>query len=81
MAVKDLFSNRQIDAVSDYLSAIDLITNEKLCGLYCDILGIDYIMLRERILARLSMDPGYTHEEIFSAVSKYKPVIKELRAV
>jgi hypothetical protein len=77
LALKDMFSNRQIDTVSDYLSAIDLITNEILCGSYCDILGIDYPLFRKRMIARLNMNPKYTREEIFSAISKYKPVIKE----
>jgi hypothetical protein len=72
MAIKDMFSCRQIDTISDYLSAIDLITNESLCGLYCDVLGIDYTLFRDRIITRLKMNPKYTHEEIFSVISEYK---------
>jgi hypothetical protein len=80
MALRDMFSSRQIDDVSSYLSAIDLIANENLCGCYCDILGVDYAVFRERIIARLNENPRYTREELCDAVSKYKPVIKELGA-
>jgi hypothetical protein len=80
LALKDMFSNRQIDDISDYLSAIDLIINERLCGVYCDILGVDYSLFRERVITGLNMNPKYTREEIFSAISRYRPVIKEAGA-
>jgi hypothetical protein len=80
MALKDMFSIRQLDDVSSYLSAIDLIANERLCGCYCDMVGVDYAVFRQRVIARLNENPRYTREELRDAVSKYKPVIKELGA-
>jgi hypothetical protein len=80
MALKDMFLSRQADAIASYLSAIDLIANERLCGCYCDMLGVDYAVFRERVIARLHTSPRYTREELRDAVSYYKPAVKELGA-
>jgi hypothetical protein len=80
-AIRDLFSMRNTDNIFGYISAIDFIADDYVCGLYCDVAEIDYGTLRGVIMNQLIMRPKYSQEELVVAISRYKPVIQELKMV
>jgi hypothetical protein len=77
--LRELFSKRNTDTIAAYLSAVDFITDDYICGLFCDVAEIDYETLRKEVMGRLAIDPKFDRQELTAAISQYKPEIRELR--